>query len=185
MSLIFNGPIPGQSLTTEPKAMPFERPPEIVDPIEALDMHIDNLSNPDSMEDALFFLEMGLDLVSLVEGILRSAVMEGIHSIDISLIIGPVIHEHIKAAAIRADIEFNEGFEDPERDKAMSYERDTMRAKKMLRKLREQEGEETEATPVMSMTMLSMAPEEETIEEEPMEVEEEQPAAPQGLMARV
>jgi hypothetical protein len=60
-----------------------------------------------------------------------------------------------------------------------------MRAKKMLRKLREQEGEETEATPVMSMTMLSMEPKEETIEEEPMEVEEEQPAAPQGLMARV
>ena len=45
--------------------------------------------------------------------------------------------------------------------------------------------EETEATPVMSMTMLSMEPKEETTEEEPMEVEEEQPAAPQGLMARV
>jgi len=34
------------------------------------------------------------------------------------------------------------------------------------------------------MTMLSMAPKEEPMEEEPMEVEEE-PAAPQGLMARV
>ena len=117
MSLVFNGPIPGQSLTTEPKAMPFERPPEIVDPIEALDVHIDNLSNAEAMEDALFFLEMGLDLVSLVEGILRSAVMEGIHSVDVSLIIGPVIHEYIKAAATRADIEFDEGFDDPERDK--------------------------------------------------------------------
>ena len=180
MSLIFNGPIPGQSLTTEPKGLPFERPPEVTDPIEALDIHLDKLSDPDSMEDALFFLEMGLDLVSLVEGILRSAVMEGIHSIDVSLIIGPVIHEHIKAAAIRADIEFNEGFEDKDKDTAVSYQRDTMRAKKMLRELSNKEDEE----PVMSMTMLSMAPKEEPMEEGPMEVEEE-PAAPQGLMARV
>ena len=184
MSLVFNGPIPGQSLTTEPKAMPFERPPEIVDPIEALDVHIDNLSNAEAMEDALFFLEMGLDLVSLVEGILRSAVMEGIHSVDVSLIIGPVIHEYIKAAATRADIEFDEGFDDPERDKALAYERDTMRAKKMLRRLREEEGETPEAAPAMSVTMLSMAPKEEPMEKEPMEVEEE-PTAPQGLMARV
>ncbi len=160
MSLVFNGPIPGQSLTTEPKAMPFERPPEIVDPLEALEVHLDNLSDADAMEDALFFLEMGLDLVSLVEGILRSAVMEGIHSIDVSLIIGPVLHEHIKAAALKADIEFNEGFDDPDRDKAVAYERDTMRAKKMLRKLREEGEEDLKSTPVMSMTMLSMAPEE-------------------------
>ena len=39
MSIIFAAPIPGQSLTTEPKGLPFERPPKIVDPIEALDLH--------------------------------------------------------------------------------------------------------------------------------------------------
>jgi len=39
------------------------------------------------MEDAMYFLEAGLDLVTLVQGILRSAVMEGIHTIDVSLII--------------------------------------------------------------------------------------------------
>ena len=35
------------------------------------------------------------------------------------------------------------------------------------------------------VTKLDIVAFEETIEEEPMEVEEEQPAAPQGLMARV
>ena len=44
----------------------------------------------------MYFLEAGLDLVRLVQGILRSAVMEGIHPIDVSLIIAPVIHEYIK-----------------------------------------------------------------------------------------
>jgi len=90
---MFERPVPGQSLTTEPKSQPYERPPEVTDPIEALDLHLENLLEEGAMEDALHFLEFGLDLVTLVEGILRSAVMEGTHSIDTSIIIAPVIHE--------------------------------------------------------------------------------------------
>ncbi len=170
MSFVFNGPIPGQSLTSEPKGLPFERPPEIVDPIEALDMHIENMSSPEAIEDALFFLEMGTDLVTLVEGILRSAVMEGLHSLDVSLIIAPVLHEHIKAQAVKVDLDFEEGFDDPDRDKALTYERDTMRAKKLLRELGEGDTPE---------------PQVEEIEEPVMEQPEEETPAPQGLMARV
>ena len=178
MSLMFNGPIPGQSLTTEPRAMPYERPPEIVDPIEALDLHIENMSRPEAMEDALFFLEMGVDMVSLVEGILRSAVMEGIHSLDVSLIIAPVLHEYIKSYAVRADIDFDEGFDNPEQDKAIQYERDTMRAKKLLAQLKEEEGIEPEEPPMMME-------EPEEAQEEMMEEMPEEAEAPKGLMARM
>lgn len=62
--MAFERPIPGQSLTTEPKNAPYERPPEIVDPIEALNVHIENLLKPGAMEDALYFLEYGVDLVT-------------------------------------------------------------------------------------------------------------------------
>ena len=160
MSLIFNGPIPGQSLTSEPKGLPFERPPEIADPIKALEMHIENMSQPEALEDALFFLEMGVDLVTLVEGILRSAVMEGLHSLDVSLIVAPVLHEHIKGYAVLANIEFDEGFEDPDRDKALSYERDTMRARKLLINVREdvqEEETEVETTDIAPASMGLMA----------------------------
>jgi len=180
MSIIFAAPIPGQSLTTEPKNMPFERPPEIVDPIEALDMHIENITNQDAMEDALYFLEKGLTLTALVEGVLRSAVMEGMHSIDVSLIIAPVLHEYIKGLALESGVEFDEGFENPEAKKAMSYERDRARARDMLNELRKETGELPETIPE------GVAPEEPMMEEPMMEepkVEVEQPA-PQGLMAR-
>ena len=174
MSLVFNGPIPGQSLTSEPKGLPFERPPEIADPIKALEMHIENMSQPEALEDALFFLEMGVDLVSLVEGILRSAVMEGLHSLDVSLIIAPVLHEHIKSYAVLADIEFDEGFEDPDRDKALSYERDTMRARKLLRKM---SGDKKEK-PIINVK--------EDVQEEETEVETTDIApTSMGLMARI
>ena len=173
MSNVFNGPVPGQSLTSEPKGFPFERPADIVDPLEALDLHIDNMSKPESIEDALFFLEAGLDLVTLVEGILRSAVMEGIHSVDVSLIIAPALHEFIKGAALRADVEFDEGFEQKDAKKIISYRRNVRRAQRMLDEVRGENRpdpmslEDTQM-PEMTETM------EEPVEEEPQ----------QGLMAR-
>lgn len=172
--LTFERPIPGQSLTTEPKNAPYERPPEIVDPIEAIDVHIDNLLKPGAMEDVLYFLEYGVDLVTLIQGILRSAVMEGMHSIDVSLIIAPVLHEYIKGFADAADLDYDEGFENEQQKKALSYRRDVDRAKKMLEELRKQEGEEIPTT----MEEMTEEPEMEP------EVEEEEPAKV-GLMVRM
>ena len=171
--LTFERPIPGQSLTTEPKNAPYERPPEIVDPIEAIDVHIDNLLKPGAMEDVLYFLEFGVDLVTMVQGILRAAVLEGIHSIDVSLIIAPVIHEYIKGFADAADLDYDEGFENEGAKKALAYRRDVDRAKKMLEELRKQEGEEIPTT----MEEMTEEPEMEP------EVEEEEPAKV-GLMVR-
>tara|TARA_R100000149_G_C5830806_1_gene106448 strand:+ start:130 stop:624 length:495 start_codon:yes stop_codon:yes gene_type:complete len=158
-------PIPGQSLTAEPRSQPFERPSEIVDPIEAIDAHIDNLSNKGAVEDLIYFAEFGVDLVTLVQGILRSAVMEGIHSIDVSLIIAPVLHEHIKGILDASGVEYEEGFEDKEGEKVLNYRRDVERAKRMLGQL---------------------DPEPEVVEEkeEPMEIKEE-PEVKTGLMARM
>ena len=169
----FESPIPGQSLTTTPKAAPYERPPDVTDPREALKIHLDKLMEEGTMDDALFFLEQGLDIVTLTQGILRSAVMEGIHTIDISLIIAPVIHEFIKGAALRAGIDFNEGFENEGAKKALSYSRDVARAKSLLKDM----GVKGMPDP-MSLEDTEMPEPQETMEQ-PMEEPEQQ-----GLMAR-
>ena len=168
--LMFERPIPGQSLTAESRSQAFERPSEITDPIEAIDMHIDNLSKEGAIEDVLYFLEFGVDLVTLVQGILRSAVMEGIHSIDVSLIIAPVLHEHIKGFAEAANIDYDEGFENEEGKKALAYKRDVARAKKMMKKL-EEKGEAEVSVP-------------EPMEEPKPEIEKQEPDK-SGLMARM
>ena len=176
MSIVFSRPIPGQSLTDEPKNMPFERPPEVADPLKALDMHVEKITNANAMEDAFYFLEQGLDLATLVEGMLRAAVMSGIHSVDVSLIIAPALHEYIKGLAIEAGVEFDEGFDKPEERQAIRYQRDAGRAADMLRKI--ENGE------------LPM-PEDDTEQpmEEPMEetvvAKAEVEEAPKGLMARI
>jgi len=168
--LMFERPIPGQSLTAESRSQAFERPPEITDPIEALDIHIENLSKEGAMEDVLYFLEFGVDLVTLVQGILRSAVMEGIHSIDVSLIIAPVLHEHIKGFADVAKLDYDEGFDNQEGKKALAYKRDVARAKKMMKKL-EEEGKAEVSVP-------------EPMEEPKPEIEKQEPDK-SGLMARM
>ena len=169
----FDRPIPGQSLTTPSKSAPYERLPDVTDPREALELHLDNLMKDGAMDDVLFFLEEGLDLVTLVEGIVRSAVMEGIHSIDISLIIAPVLHEFIKGAALRAGIEFEEGFENKKDKQAITYSRNVSRAKRMLKELRGEDKPDP-----MSLEDTEMPEPQETMEE-PMEEPEQQ-----GLMTR-
>ncbi len=111
-SVITNRPIPGQSLTTTPKNAQYEQPPLIVDPEEALQLHLKRLSKPRSMEDILEFIDTGVDVRTIVEGILRGAVLNGIHSIDVSLIIAPVIHEFVRGLPLAAGIDFEDGFED-------------------------------------------------------------------------
>jgi len=170
----FEAPIPGQSLTDTPKNAPYERPPETADPMEAIDLHIANLTKDGAMEDVLYFLEMGVDLQTMVQGILRSGVVAGIHSLDVSLIIAPVIHEYIKGFADAAELEYNEGFDDKEANEVISYRRDVARAKKILDKMKEEQGMAPMPEPEMEPEMEPEEP--EMVEEEPVKT---------GLMARV
>ena len=137
----FNRAIPGQSLTTPPKSAPYERPPQISDPLEAIDYHLEQLDDPKTVVELMFFLQLGIDLSTLVEGIARKAVLDGIHSIDISLSIAPVIHEYIKGYADAMDIDYDEGFEDKEEEDRIMYGRNLILAKKMLANQRERDFE--------------------------------------------
>mgnify|MGYP003632567018 CR=1 FL=1 len=80
-------PIPGQSLTDEPNNFAWERPPEIVDPNEALIFHMDRLSEKEVAESVLFLMEYGYPTDVLTRSMLTASVAEGMHTIDVSLII--------------------------------------------------------------------------------------------------
>jgi hypothetical protein len=165
-----NGPIPGQSLTTEPKNFPWERPPEIVDPEEAIQMHIVRLSDPEMLGDVLDILEFEeIDIQTLVVGMMRGAVANGIHSIDVGMMVAPVVHEFIKQAAKAAGIDAEDGFEDKEAKKEKEQYRINSRARKMLK--------EMGAKPKEVVKEIEM-------EESSEEGEEGISVAPRGLMAR-
>lgn len=163
--------IPGQSLTAEPKNAPYENPPEMVTEDDAIMWHLERLSEPDRMEALVDMLELGIDVVTLTEGLLRGAVMEGRHSIDLSLIIAPVIHEFIVRTAEKVGVDFEEGIpDDSEQREDIRYTINENKARKMLAELDMEVEDEGET--------------EDTVEpqEEVMPVEAE--AKPAGLMAR-
>lgn len=146
---MFEAAIPGQSLTTAPGRFPYERPPEISDPEEALQMHLTRLAEEDKVSSLVDMMELGIDVKTLTEGILRSAVAEGIHSVDTSLIIAPAIHEFIKQTAEDAGIEYDEGLEENDSEKQRTLQ--VAKAKKLLEKAGDitipQEDETASATP--------------------------------------
>ncbi len=169
---LFSAPIPGQSLTAEPKSRPYERPPEITDPEDALRLHLTRLNDVERLDTAMMLLDKGVDVRSLTEGLLRSAVSEGIHSIDVSLIIAPTIHEFIADVADEVGIEYKSGFEKDEQEedeKEMS----------MIRNALSKSSDKPAARPAMRE-----APVEEPKQQMEMDLGEPE-AAPRGLMARV
>ena len=51
------------------------------------------------MDDLFIALDEGFPLNILVKSILTTGVMEGMHSVDVSMIVAPVLHEYILGAA--------------------------------------------------------------------------------------
>ena len=193
-SYSFERSIPGQSLTVEPRNAPYERPPEVTDPEEALLIHLQNLNSVEAIEDLMFFLELGVDIKTLTEGILRSAVLEGIHSVDISLIVAPTIHEYIKSTADMLEINYDEGFDELDRDE-LTYNRRTLLATKELQKFKDElengllddvdvESIEARVEETRSMQGADMMPQEEEVEESAqMEMDLEMPVEGSGMGA--
>jgi hypothetical protein len=155
--------IPGQSLTAEPKNAPYENPPELTTAEDSIMWHLNRLQDKEKFQALADTLELGLDVVTITEGLLRGAVLGGIHSIDISLIIAPVIHEYITSTAEKLNIDFEEGLpDDSEERDAIEYQINEKKAKDMLAEL-------------------DMEVEEPMQEELPMDMPMEEP---KGLMAR-
>lgn len=167
----FSGPIPGQSLTTEPKNYAWERPPEITDPEEAIQMHLTRLSQPEMLDAVLTTIELeDLDIKTVTTGILRGAVAKGIHSIDVGMMVAPVIHEFIKQATQAMGIEADDGFVDK---KAKALEREAIIAAKARKKIAKMGVKPAE----LAQAAESAAPQAAPVEAPPVE-------APKGLMAR-
>lgn len=104
----FKAPIPGQSLTMEPGNQPWEQPPKYAEPEKALAFYMDRFEDPEVLDEAMFLLEQGFPLSVFVESMLTTGVMEGLHTIDVSILVGPVIHEYLQTMASALDINVKE-----------------------------------------------------------------------------
>ena len=190
MADVLNAPIPGQSLTDTPKNYPWERPAEITDPREAIKFHIDGINKPEALDNIIEMLQLGIPVNALSKTALTTAQMEGIHSVDVSLIIRDVIKEELISIAEEAGIDYVTG---DEPDKADVKEKEEQEVLALLRKKIGAADEMDAGVEMMQQTADMMETESEDEEDieaeaEPMMMQEQEeqtmPQEPRGLMAK-
>ena len=106
---MIDAPIAGQSLTAEIGNRPWQQPPQYSTVEDALQYYIPRLTNPEMLDDLLNVMETGIPLTTLANAIQSSGVMEGKHSLDIGILIMPVLIETMAYLAEEADVEYAVG----------------------------------------------------------------------------
>ena len=110
----FDAPIAGMSLTHELGARPWQSPPQYPTVEEALDFYIPRLSSQQFAGRLLDIIEQGIPLTALAETITLGGVMQGLHSIDVAVLINPVLVELMAGIADNADVKYKLGDTDGE-----------------------------------------------------------------------
>jgi len=179
----FEAPIPGQSLTGEPKQYPWESPPELDKVEDVIKFYIDKLSSQEVMDDLFIALDEGFPLNILVKSILTTGVMEGVHSIDVSMIVAPVLHEYILGAAKIQGVKVKE--RPTTKDEELSAKEKATLAASIERGL-EKSPKEDMGREILeeALSFVQGGAEEPEQEEMPMEEEAMPEEKPMGLMSR-
>ena len=87
----FNTAPPGHSLTEDNSKWPWGRPPEMVDPDQAMDSLVDKLMDPRKKQEMFKLLMVGVSVEVIVEGMLFQAFRDGRFTPDVGLLIkGPL-----------------------------------------------------------------------------------------------
>lgn len=153
----FDAPIPGMSLTHELGARPWQSPAQFPTVDGAIQYYMDRMTSDQFMDQLIDIVEMGIPISDIANIIQTSSVMEGIHSVDVGVLVSPVIMEMIMFIAESAGVDYVTGLDDPQEG--------VISKAKMAKIIRQLEEEIEDA---------------EKVEEAPSVEEEE----PKGLMAR-
>lgn len=125
-------PIPGMSLTREPGNAPYEQPPLYNTPEEAIAFYLEKLNDEEKLDDIVYAMGEGVPVELLVDGMTSVGAMEGYHSIDVKMIIMPILHEYLMSLAEASGIKAVEQI-GPSKEERMK-ERDKKRLKLSLQK---------------------------------------------------
>ena len=158
-----DAPIAGQSLTHELGARPWQQAPQYATVEEALDYYIPRIMEPTLQDKLMNVIELGIPLTTIADALQSAGTMDGKHTIDVGILVMPVLIETLAYLAEEQDVEYNMGT-DIETDDTPSSSAVAL----ALKKVRQKQKEEPEV--------------EEQEPEEEMDMEPEKPSG--GLMAR-
>ena len=100
----FDMPVPGHSMTDEPKKWPWDKPPEFTDPDEAVEFVADKIQKPEVKENFLRLMVSGISIEQIVNTIALGGFSDGRWSPDIAEIIKPPVSVILIDMAIKNKI---------------------------------------------------------------------------------
>ena len=107
-SPILDAPIPGQGMTAPLGGRPWQQPPKFSTPERALSFYVDKFTQEGQVDQLLDILELGVPVDTLVDTVQLGGVMEGLHSVDVGIIIAPALVEAVSKIAEKAGVEYIE-----------------------------------------------------------------------------
>jgi hypothetical protein len=158
--VMIDAPIAGQSLTAELGSRPWQQPPQYTTVEEALDYYIPRILEPTLQDDLMNVIELGIPLTTIADTLQTGGAMEGKHTLDVGLLIIPVLIETLAYLAEEQGIDYVMGTDIETDDKPSSSA-----VALAIKKIKAKSNEPVEEEP-----------------EEQMEMELEEPSG--GLMSR-
>lgn len=113
---VFTAPIPGQSLTAELGARPWQHPPKLVTVDEAAEFYAKRVFNPEIRDDLVNVMETGFPLTTIAEALQAGGVMQGMHTIDVGILVMPIIVEMLAYIGDEEGANYKTGIEPVKRD---------------------------------------------------------------------
>ena len=166
----FNYPIPGQGMTAEVGGRPWQNPPKYATVDEALEHYLPRITSPEMTDELLDIMEMGVPITSLADTMQSGGLMQGLHTVDVGILILPVLMEMLAYIAEDADIEYELGMKERVDEDKIPESKIALSMRKMRKEMPEAMNGKQDNVVV-----------EEPVEEAP---EEEEVAPPAGLMSR-
>ena len=112
-----DAPIPGMGMTAPLGGRPWQQPPQMATVEEAMSYYIKKLEDQDFAPELLTVIELGVPLTTIANSFQLASVMEGKHSVDVGILVIPVIVEMMMAIAEANDVEYVSGMSrEKERD---------------------------------------------------------------------
>ena len=203
MANFYDRPSPGESLLTEPKSRPYERPAKNSRLEEVIQFYMEKITNDEFIDNICRMLELETPVELIVESITLFFVMNGDHSMDNRILISPVLHEYIRMLGKQAGINVVDGLNDAEDTELTTNKFKAEKLREEIDRLRDTEEDDGGVDLMEQTAELLEGQEEETddimeadmpIEEPPMtdELPEQMPSTEmmpnmdqgQGIMAR-
>mgnify|MGYP003112688583 CR=1 FL=1 len=113
---LFDGPIPGQGLTAELGSRPWQNPPQLSTVEEAIDYYVERLTDESAIDQIVDILEMGVPIADIANAVQLGMVMDGVHSVDVGILVIPIIIELMMYIGDQANVQYETGLDKTAKD---------------------------------------------------------------------